>query len=127
MINKAKKSYCEGETKFQILLTEYGFNIMKGDKKLLVEGHIHDVGYQNVALSERKLSKLYYQDPSCTAWIIHPREDNICRIEIPYGELRPRLMATQKDPILWSNTIVSNRERDGYNDSDMVLWRIDKV
>ena len=48
-------------------------------------------------------------------------------IEMTYGERRPRLVTNVKNPSFFSRLLASTRIRDGYNDRDQAVWKLQKV
>jgi len=89
LVNKTRKAYIAGSTKFQIILTKHGLNLIhKGateghydEKKLLTQGHVPHIGYSSCALSDIKTSEKYAMDSKCTTWIITPIEKDSYVIE----------------------------------------------
>lgn len=48
-------------------------------------------------------------------------------IESPYGEIKPRLVMQKKNPYVWTNLIITRRDRDGYKDAEQALFKIDRI
>jgi len=61
-------------------------------------------------------------------WHLQPANDiensNSFYIEMPYGQVRPRLLTCNKNPLTYSSIMSSQAYSQGYSEDDQALWTI---
>ena len=53
--------------------------------------------------------------------------NNIFFIQMPYGEIKPRLLTNKENPYLYTKLIASTKRSDGYRNPKKAWWKIEKV
>lgn len=53
--------------------------------------------------------------------------ESIFYIQMPYGEIRPRLCCNKEDPFLYTKLSSTTRMGDGYSNSNQSWWKIKKA
>lgn len=70
-----------------------------------------------------------WSDPRCTIFTLQPIENSLTQfhIEMPYGDLQPRLISYDKDIRLKSYLISTAKLSSGYRNEDQCVWTINQA
>ena len=133
----------------KFILTHTGLQIEDlnelGAKFITHQGEVSQGSYQYVswATSAYKL----IDDSRCNTWsLVSPFEaeeaevvdkynytfdqkdsNNIFLIQMPYGEIKPRLLTNKENPYLYTKLIASTKKSDGYQNPKQAWWRIERT
>lgn len=118
-----------GKRDVHFILSMYGVQIVTKDRVLIQQGTIWSTGYKSIVLSNKPVYQQgqdhFFEQTNWSMVQFNERRPEHFWIENIYGEYRPKLMPSYKDPLTWSNLLSSNRLKDGYKDQAKCLWQIE--
>ena len=139
----------ESIDKVKFVLTRSGLQIEdineKGAKFVTHTGEVAQGSYQYVTWATNNFKIV--DDYRCNNWsLVSPFEteeedivdeykfsynekdtDSIFFIQMPYGEVKPRLLCNKENPYLFTKLISSTKRSDGYKNPKKSWWKIARV
>ena len=104
---------------------QFGLMIVNGDSKLVTEKVVKANGFENLIFAKKNHRN--YKDFEAGTWILKRDStfQNCYLLELPVGELHPRLVSNIQDPKIKCSAIATRRElKDGYQNPAQALWKI---